>query len=87
VASDDRSDLCPDRRVLCSARQTLVQDALRNWYQEKFKEPATTAELKVFAGPPWFRWLIRLLVIVAFFGTVAGIAFISAAASQMLRIP
>jgi len=67
--------------------QALVQDALRDWYRAKFNEPAATAELRVFAGPSWFRWLIRLLVIVAFLGTVAGIAFISAAASQMLRIP
>lgn len=67
--------------------QALVQDAVRDWYRDKFKEPAAAAKLKVFAGPPWFRWVIRLLVIVAFLGTVAGIAFISAAASQMLRIP
>ncbi|MDM0029826.1 hypothetical protein [Variovorax saccharolyticus] len=68
------------------AAQTIVQDSLRNHYKQKLDQPEAQAGLKVFAGPTWFRGFIRVLIVLAFLGTVAGIAFISVAASQMLRI-
>ncbi|MFZ3117068.1 MAG: hypothetical protein WA159_02000 [Variovorax sp.] len=62
--------------------QTMVQDQLRVHYQS-----AASGPLKLFAGPGWLRSLIRSLVVLSFVTCVTGILAMSAAASQMLRLP